>query len=292
MTEIPQSIALALEQYFGAPIASLNPAQFGFTAAIRGVLEFANTKRAFVKCATDTETESWLATERTMYTHFDANSFSRAPKLLHVIEAKGSDFSALALQDLSACAVAPPWSETRVQSVLNTLEVVSALSPPQGLPKLSANADFARAWQKIAAALDAVVALDVINRAWWIRHAPTLTSLDGARILEGDALLHLDVRSDNMAFRENGECVLFDWNWACIGNPRAEIAGWLPSLALEGGTLPIALQHRCREQIFLMFGFLLHAATRPNIPKAPMLREFQRKQALALRPLVDQLLDY
>jgi hypothetical protein len=38
-------------------------------------------------------------------------------------------------------------------------------------------------------------------------------------------------------------------------------------------------------------GFLLNSATQPAIPKAPTLREFQRKQALALKPIADQLLD-
>jgi hypothetical protein len=88
----------------------------------------------------------------------------------------------------------------------------------------------------------------------------------------------------------NGECLLFDWNWACVGNPRADCATWLASLVMEGGALPEGVVRESRDEILLFMGFLLHSATQPIIQKALTLREFQRKQALALMPIVDKLL--
>jgi thiamine kinase-like enzyme len=46
-------------------------------------------------------------------------------------------------------------------------------------------------------------------------------------------LLHFDVRSDNLCFRD-GRALLIDWNLACIGNPVVDVAAWLPSLHAEG----------------------------------------------------------
>ena len=50
----------------------------------------------------------------------------------------------------------------------------------------------------------------------------------------GEAFLHLDVRSDNICIAD-GRAVLVDWNWASLGNPRVDLAFWLPSLSHEGG---------------------------------------------------------
>ena len=45
------------------------------------------------------------------------------------------------------------------------------------------------------------------------------------------------MRSDNICFRDGG-AIFVDWNWATFGNPLLDLAGWLPSLACEGGPKP------------------------------------------------------
>jgi aminoglycoside phosphotransferase (APT) family kinase protein len=44
------------------------------------------------------------------------------------------------------------------------------------------------------------------------------------------------VRSDNICIGDGG-ATLVDWNWASVGNPRVDLAFWLPSLHFEGGRL-------------------------------------------------------
>jgi hypothetical protein len=290
MISIPLHVSRALHVHFGKPIAQIFPAQHGFTAAIRCVVELADGKRIFLKCATDLETQTWLRTERAMYSHFEEMRTTFAPQRLLWIEADGVQaFDAMVLEDVSACEAAPPWSAKQIESVLTTLKSVHVLTPPNNLPRLADAKPFTHAWKEIAASPDAALTQNVIDPEWWAQHGETLTALDGARILSGDALLHFDVRSDNMRFR-NGQCLLFDWNWACVGNPRADCAAWLASLVMEDGVLPEAVVRASRDEILLFMGFLLHSATQPIIPKAPTLREFQRKQALALKPTADALL--
>ena len=45
------------------------------------------------------------------------------------------------------------------------------------------------------------------------------------------------VRSDNVCFSA-GSARIVDWNWAARGNPRLDVAAWLPSFHAEGGPRP------------------------------------------------------
>jgi hypothetical protein len=259
MMSIPLHVSRALHAHFGEPIARIFPAQHGFTAAIRCVVALESGKRFFLKCATDLETQTWLRMERKMYSYFAEmraeTTTTFAPHLLLWIEGDDSRaFDAMALEDLSACEATPPWRNAHIQSVLATLNSLHSLAPPNDLPRLAEAIHFTHAWKQIAAAPADAIALSIIDPVWWARHGEALAALDGARILSGHALLHFDVRSDNMRFRK-GACVLFDWNWACVGDARADGAAWLASLVMEGGALPQALVRESRDQILLFMGF-------------------------------------
>ena len=73
----------------------------------------------------------------------------------------------------------------------------------------------------------------------WVTHGvpSILVAHEHPPELEGSALLHFDVRSDNMCFAGD-RTLLVDWNLACRGNPDFDVAFWLPSLRLEGGPEP------------------------------------------------------
>jgi aminoglycoside phosphotransferase (APT) family kinase protein len=78
----------------------------------------------------------------------------------------------------------------------------------------------------------------VASREWLASHLDALeAAAERAPIAEGSSLLHLDVRSDNLALTERGP-VLFDWNWASGGNPLVDLVGWAPSLCIETGMRP------------------------------------------------------
>jgi aminoglycoside phosphotransferase (APT) family kinase protein len=95
--------------------------------------------------------------------------------------------------------------------------------------------------------------------------------------LDGDELLHFDVRSDNLCFRD-GVAVLVDWNLACVGDGRFDVAFWLPSLRLEGGPEPWEVLLSEGPLAAAVAGFFAARAGRPPAPGAPMVREFQLRQ--------------
>ena len=63
--------------------------------------------------------------------------------------------------------------------------------------------------------------------------------------VRGDALLHLDVRSDNILIESTGRVVLVDWPHACIGAPWLDLLLMIPALVLEGGGEPEQLLEAC-----------------------------------------------
>jgi hypothetical protein len=69
--------------------------------------------------------------------------------------------------------------------------------------------------------------------------------------------------------------VLVDWNWACRGNPKLDVAGWLPSLALEGGPAPETILPAEGELAAFVAGFYAAHAGLPPLPGRPTLRTLQ-----------------
>jgi hypothetical protein len=107
-----------------------------------------------------------------------------------------------------------------------------------------------------------------------------LSTLQGAATaapIDGDAWLHLDVRSDNLCFR-NGRAVLVDWNWACTGRAEVDVAGWLPSLAAEGGPRPWDILPDAGGYAALLAGVWAAVVGLPAPPTAPTVRGLQRGQ--------------
>jgi aminoglycoside phosphotransferase (APT) family kinase protein len=120
---------------------------------------------------------------------------------------------------------------------------------------------------------------------------PDLCAASAMAPLAGDALLHFDVRSDNLCIR-GASAVLFDWNLARVGNPLVDIAFWLPSLASESGMPPEDVLPDCPpELIAYVAGFFASRAGQPVIPHAPRVRQAQLEQLRAALPWAVRALD-
>jgi aminoglycoside phosphotransferase (APT) family kinase protein len=115
------------------------------------------------------------------------------------------------------------------------------------------------------------------SRDWPDASLPVLREAAETAPVPGDALLHLDIRSDNMCLTDRG-AVLVDWNQACIGNPELDLAAWLPSLRLEGGPEPEDILPGGAGFAAVLAGFFGSRAGLPPPPTAPQIREIQRAQ--------------
>ena len=117
----------------------------------------------------------------------------------------------------------------------------------------------------------------ICSAEWLDAALPVLLRAAEEAELDGDDLLHADVRSDNLCFKEIGP-VLVDWNIACIGNGEFDVAFWLPSLRLEGGPQPWEVLPDARGLATVVAGFFAARAGLPRPAGAPTVRDFQVRQ--------------
>ena len=243
----------------------------GYTQHERWRVSFDEGRTAFVKAATDDASAEWLRVELGVYANVRG---AFLPRLL----AHGDGL--LVLEDLTEAEWPPPWSTSAIDAVLVGLGEIAATSPPQDLIRLEAQRERFDGWRDIAADPEPFLSLGLCSRRWLALALPDFLAASRAAWLEGSALVHCDVRSDNLCLRE-GRAVFIDWNQASVGNPLFDLVCWLPSLAMEGGPQPeeVAGDHEgVAEMAALVASYFAARAGLPPIPAAPGVRDLQRAQ--------------
>lgn len=178
-----------------------------------------------MKIAIDELTAGWLRDEHRIYA---AVQDSFLPELLAFDD--DGDRPALALEDLSEGPWPPPWPDGSIDAVLRALDELHAVEPPPGVPSML---DFERlflGWDEVERDPAPFLSLGLCSETWLGNALPTLCEAAETAPFAGDALVHLDARSDNICLRE-GRAVLVDWNQACLANPNVDLASWVSSLA-------------------------------------------------------------
>jgi Phosphotransferase enzyme family len=235
-------------------------------------------RRVFVKRALDDVAAGWLRDEVRVYASV---SESFLPRFVGWYDAAGETL--LVIEDLGDAYWPPPWSSEQISAVLATLDSLHGTAPPPVLPPLEAARDRLDGWPAVAADPEPLLSTRLCSPKWLEAALPVLEAASAACVLSGGALLHLDVRSDNLCFR--GEQVLLvDWNLACVGNPLIDAVAWLPSLRLEGGPEPWELVPDSGGLAALLAGFFASRAGLPPPQTAPTVRDFQRRQAEVALP--------
>jgi hypothetical protein len=263
-----EALARRVALRLGRTVAAVHAVTGGYSLAQRFVIRWLGGGSVFVKGATDADTALWLRSEYTIYARGRARFL---PELLGWEDDGAAPW--LALEDLSAASWPPPWSSSRIDAVLATMAEVAAC-PASDLPSMETRrTDFA-GWPRVAAEPEAFLRLGLATDRWLSRALPTLLDAEGRAVLDGDALLHNDVRSDNLCFADE-RVVLVDWNWACRGNSKLDIAAWLPSLALEGGPAPEVILPEEGNLACFVAGFYAAHAGLPPLSGRPTLRALQ-----------------
>jgi hypothetical protein len=238
----------------------------GYSMNEHWTVVFADGTNAFLKCGHIPPSPQWIRDEHAL---FQAVSGPFMPTFLAF---EDGDRPLLVLEDLMPAYWPPPWRDEDVEHVLAALAEVAAVRV-----ELRRVEDvLANGWRDVAADPQPFLSTGLRDAAWLDRMLPRLLEAADAAPLHGDALLHADVRSDNLCVKD-GRCVLVDWNHACIGNPALDVAVWLPSLVLEHGPRPD--RFGVNELAPFVAGFFAARAGLPKPAGAPRVREFQRAQA-------------
>jgi hypothetical protein len=281
------ALAAAVERIAGARVVASRPATGGYTNSANHVVALDDGRSVFVKAAGDELTRGWLRDEGRIYASVSGPFM---PDCLGFADDDAT--TALVLEDLSAATWPPPWTDALVHAVRATLDDLRAVDPPPGLRRPADVDDLAGGWAGVAADPAPFLALGLCSPAWLDRHVEHLVRAAERAPLDGDHLLHFDVRSDNLCVRDR-RCIFVDWNQAVRGNPLLDLVLWLPSLHLEGGPPPQAMAGPEAADLAAVFaGYLALRAGRPEPPTAPPhgVRPIQRAQLEVALPWVSEAL--
>lgn len=270
--EVAERVAAAL----GWTPTTWAPVHGGYTPAARRIAR-RGTESAFVKVATTTVTASMLRRELAAYR---AATSPFMPRFLGGEDHPTRPF--LVIEDLASATWPPPWTEARVADTLAGIEAIHDLRPD--LPSWAdRGGEKVLGWRAVAKDPAPFLSLGLADDDWLARCLPALVEAETACATAGSALIHFDLRSDNICFAARGP-VFVDWAASCLGSPDLDLGGWLPSLAFEGGPLPEAILPDAPEVAAWVSGYFAARAGLPTIPDAPFVRRVQREQLSTALP--------
>jgi Phosphotransferase enzyme family len=245
----------------------------GYSTADRFSVELVDGRRVFVKSAADANLAGWLRREYEVYSSVEGAFIPR-------LEGWDDDGTraVLAIEDLSDADWVPHWDTKRVDAVVTALaEIAVSAHPPNTRPVGESFPGLFDRWADVTRDPEPFLSTGIRDRVWLDRWLPPIVEAAATVDPSGDSLLHLDVRSDNLCFR-NGRAILVDWNWATLGNPRLDLAAWLPSLASEGGPPPWEVLPDGVAYGAFVSGVWAAVVGLPPPETAPAVRDVQRRQ--------------
>lgn len=271
---------------------------YGPTATFRIFLEDGRT--LFAKGAGQGSlAENWrvLPIEEAVYREVSAIA-PISPRYYGSVSTQG--WHLLLLEDLKDSKKVPPWTETLAFQAMRDLARfhVRGLSEADKVEGMTGRG-VTENWLSIKKSSEErnyFLAMFHENREeaeTWLDAAIDVLIPIEAELMRPDqpwGLIHKDIRSDNLRFRE-GSLVLFDWALACSGPLLFDIGFFLPSLEGEGGPpaerlLPIYKKEMAdhgivfpeyaeRAVAICSAGFFATRAGKPPIPQLPRLRYIQ-----------------
>jgi hypothetical protein len=240
LIEPTASLKRSVEEALGQPVAVWHCPELGLSAAQRFSVELTDGSRLFVKAAVDADTERWLRTE---FAALEAVRAPYQPSLRAFLE-PDNGFPVLITEDFShaywpASHAGVTWREGDIDRVLAAVKEMASTRPSSDLPALGAEAPTGY-WPALMANPVEFLKLGLCDAAWLDLHGNELVRAESTLSRSGDALVHGDVRSDNICLLPD-RVVFVDWSNAGRGSPDTDLAELLPTLHLEGGPRPYEL---------------------------------------------------
>lgn len=228
-------VALISDTFKQKPVKWKKP-HTGLTVAQRFVVTFADGSGVFVKAAMDGLTEELLRIDHLIMSTLEEDFVPEVLAWLEPVDQR----PVLVIEDLSkahwpADHYPVLWKPGQFEIVFETLKRVSSVVVPEGLPSATNPASFN--WDDISMESEAFLQLGLCSEQWFQQVLPELIAAEQQVVLEGDALVHDDVRSDNLCFLAT-RMVLVDWSQARRGSPQHDLSYVISTLPLEGGPDP------------------------------------------------------
>ncbi len=301
---VPKAVRQQVESTLGAPVRRAARIWGGYSPAPTFRLALADGQRAFFKAtyaASNEFSTAALWSETRVYAELSDVIGPWMPQFY--AELQYEDWHGLLLEDLGPKS-APPWKPGLACKVVQGMAAFHTTTLAAALPAwLARPASWVSEenWaQTVAASAEltkvaAMAGAQAAEALRWLQLAsPTIVArLDnGALLQEPFALLHGDLRSDNLRFTRN-RLYLFDWPAVMVGRPELDLVAFAQSVTVEGGPAPeqilawygekMALDHAAVDSALAWcISFFARRAWEPEIPGLPRVRRFQRQQLAVL----------
>jgi hypothetical protein len=316
--QVPEALRARTGELLGAPVARAVRVYGGYAPSATFRLRLADGRRAFFKgvypVPEDSPVQWALDQEERVYERLGALIAPWTPRYQGSLRQGG--WHAILLDDAGPATV-PPWTPRRARTAMEAFGAfhssTSGRPLPRWLPRRAEWGSFLDGWARLARTEDGVDRLAALAgsrteeaRSWLTAHAPVLRgrALDTLRVRPPYALLHLDVRSDNIRVHSGAAAplLLFDWPFACAGPPELDFAFFAQTVTAESGPDPETLtawyaavgplrSAVLAEAVAAVAGFFAARAWLPDLAGLPRLRPWQRQQLRVSLAWAARLLD-
>ena len=227
----------------GEVVGAAPPVGSGFTGAYAGLLALADGRRVFVKAAGPQMPHvlaGLSAEERILPLLTSLRCASRLAGAAEVATGAGL-WRVLVVDVIDGRRPGSPWSQADADAATAACLEIAALPPVD-----AARVTSTRLAPALGGDQEALKALDELadGDLEWPRELPPPRPRRLAEVvslarraehaLEGDALVHGDVRPDNLLVEPSGTVRVVDWNHATLGAPWVDLVGLWPLMAHHG----------------------------------------------------------
>lgn len=292
-SDLPDQLKAAVEEKLGGRVVEAIDQHGGFSPGVAARLLLDDGTRAFVKAAAphlNPDTPGIYRREARIASAMPATA--PVPRLLWSLDEGEEGWVVLAFEDVDGRSPGVPWWTDELTRVLSALDDLARTLTPAPFVTDRASAIFPRSiggWWALRD--DPPPTLD----DWSRRNLDRLVQLEAesSQAVDGDSLVHLDIRSDNLLLTDR-QVYVVDWPIAHIGAPWIDLVGFAPSVVLEGGPEPDELMSmsslatdvdpaKIDSVVCAVAGFFTQRSLLPPPPGLPTLRAFQAAQGEVAR---------
>lgn len=290
---LPTNVQKGIEQILGSPVAQARGQRGGFSPGTADRVVTVSGRRAFIKAVSAGLNEHSPAIHRKEAVISGAlTDHVPAPALIGTFD--DGEWVALVLEDIQGHLPHTPWRKDELTIVLDALHALAQAPVPAALRHLPALqqelSDEFKGWERIRA--DPPEACD----SWILENLDQLERLAGSgwRDLEGNSLVHTDLRADNILITSDNIAILVDWPWACIGSPWMDALSVLVNVRAFDPTFDVetllhshkafdsATPEKIDHVLAGLGAYFIDAARLPPPPGLPTVRAFQKQQGDAV----------
>jgi serine/threonine protein kinase len=278
--DLPEYVRAAVGDVLGSPVVTAASQSGGFSPGTADRVVTADGTRAFVKVTGSAFNDRSTDFHRQEAKVVGSLSSPTIPALIGVADL--GNWVAIVSEEIDGLPPELPWRDEAIAAVLDACLAIAAF-PAAHLDDLQSSVG------SMSALWDEIVEVPP-DLSWAATRVRPLRNLAASVDVRGGALVHGDLRADNVLLRPDGSAVIVDWPWANRGaawfdpvtllfNVRlydegADVEQWLRHPAFDGVT------HEGIDALLAAAaGFFLANSQRPPERGVERVRQFQLDQA-------------